>query len=50
HASACNVIERIFSVLKCCFRILLLAPEYDLDTQPCIPSALCAVHNFIRHH
>ena len=48
HASARNVIERIFGVLKRRFRILLLAPEYDLNTQAKIPAALCAIHNFIQ--
>jgi hypothetical protein len=50
HASARNVIERIFGVLKRRFRILLLAPEYGLAIQAQIPSALCAIHNFIRIH
>jgi len=50
HASARNVIERIFGVLKRRFRILLLAPEYGLDIQAQIPAALCALHNFIRVH
>ena len=50
HASARNVIERIFGVLKRRFHILLLAPEYDLDIQAQIPTALCAIHNFIRKH
>jgi hypothetical protein len=50
HASARNVIERIFGVLKRRFRILLLAPEYNLDIQARIPTALCAIHNFIRTH
>ncbi|KAF8842573.1 hypothetical protein BDN67DRAFT_898914 [Paxillus ammoniavirescens] len=45
-----NVIERIFGVLKRRFCILLLAPEYDLNTQVRIPSALCTIHNFIWHH
>ncbi|KIK91805.1 hypothetical protein PAXRUDRAFT_148696, partial [Paxillus rubicundulus Ve08.2h10] len=49
HASACNVIERIFGILKHQFCILLLAPEYDLDTQAHIPSKLCTIHNFIWH-
>jgi hypothetical protein len=44
------MIERIFGVLKRRFRILLLAPEYSLDIQARIPTALCAVHNFIRMH
>ena len=42
HASAWNIIECIFGVLKRCFRILLIAPEYNLDIQ--------ALHNFIRTH
>jgi len=50
HASARNVIERIFGVLKRRFRILLIAPEYGLDIQARIPSALCAIHNFNRKH
>ena len=50
HASAHNVIECIFGMLKCRFRILLLAPEYSLEIQVRIPVALCAIHNFIRDH
>ena len=45
-----NVIECIFSVLKQCFHILLIAPEYDLEVQTWIPAALCAIHNFIQEH
>ena len=48
--SARNVIEHIFGVLKRHFRILLLAPEYSLEIQARIPSALLAIHNFIRIH
>jgi hypothetical protein len=36
--------------LKRRFRILLLAPEYSLEIQARIPSALSAIHNFIRIH
>jgi len=50
HASARNVIERIFGVLKRRFRILLLAPEYSMYIQARIPAALCAIHNFISIH
>jgi hypothetical protein len=50
HASACNIIERIFGVIKRRFRILLLAPEYSMAVQARIPTALCAIHNFIRTH
>jgi hypothetical protein len=50
HASARNVVERIFGVVKRRFRILLLSPEYKMDIQARIPAALCAIHNFIRDH
>ena len=47
HASACNVVEQIFGVLKRCFQVLRDPPEYDMDTQTLIPPALAALHNFI---
>src|ERR1700678_2977377 len=50
HFSFRNVIERIFGVLKRRFRILRLAPEYNMQIQAQIPAALCAIHNFISHH
>ena len=50
HASARNAIERIFGIFKRRFRILLVAPEFNLDIQARIPAALAAVHNFIRTH
>ena len=50
HASAHNIIEHIFGVLKRRFCILLLAPEYSLQIQARIPAALCAIHNFITIH
>jgi len=50
HASARNIIECIFGILKRRFRILLLAPEYSLEIQARIPAALCTIHNFICTH
>jgi len=50
HSSACNVVERIFGVLKRRFQILHLPPEYDMRTQALIPAALAALHNFIREY
>jgi len=50
HASLRNVIEQIFGILKRCFRILLLPPEYVLNIQARIPSALSVIHNFITIH
>jgi len=50
HASARNVIERIFGILKQRFRILQLPPKYDMSTQALIPTALAALHNFIREY
>ena len=48
HASARNVIERIFGVLKRHFRILVHPPKYDMRTQARLPAALGALHNFIH--
>ena len=50
HAQARNVIEHIFGDLKRRFRILVIPPEYSVKVQAQIPSALCAIHNFIRIH
>ncbi|KAF7346733.1 putative transposase [Mycena sanguinolenta] len=50
HASARNVVERIFGVVKHRWTILTRAPHYDMQTQSRIPSALIALHNFILDH
>ena len=50
HASAQNVVECIFGILKCRFVILSHPPEYDMQIQASIPPALGAVHNFIQDH
>jgi hypothetical protein len=50
RTSALNVIKHIFGVLKRRFRILLLAPKYSMEIQARIPTALCAIHNFICTH
>jgi len=50
HASACNVIEQIFGILKWCFRIFHYPPEYDMSVQALIPPVLAALHNFIQQY
>lgn len=43
------MIERIFGILKRCFRILLCtSPEFDKITQTQLVPALAAIHNFRR--
>jgi hypothetical protein len=49
HASLRNVIERIFGILKRCFRILLgVSPELPKEAQGKLVPALCCLHNFRR--
>jgi hypothetical protein len=48
--SARNVVEQIFGILKRCFVILTIPPEFSMAIQARIPPALCVVHNFIRIH
>src|SRR5882757_1663520 len=50
HASARNVVERIFGALKKRFNILTHPPEYDMDIQARVPPATAALHNFIFEH
>jgi len=50
HASARNIIERVFGVLKWRFCILVHTPQFKMDIQTCLPPALAALHNFIRKH
>jgi DDE superfamily endonuclease len=50
HASARNVVERIFGVIKHRWSILTRPPHYDMKVQAKIPSALVALHNFILEH
>jgi hypothetical protein len=47
HASARNVIEHIFGVVKRRWQILTGPPEFPMSTQAQIPPALAALHNFI---
>jgi hypothetical protein len=37
-------------VVKRRFRLLIVAPEYDLETQAKMVPAICVLHNFIRIH
>ena len=50
HAQVRNVIEQIFGVVKRRFRLLVVAPEYNLTTQAKMVPAICVLHNFIRIH
>jgi len=50
HASARNIIEQIFGVVKRHFHILLISSEYKIEIQARIPTALCALHNYICAH
>jgi len=50
HSQARNVIEHIFGVVKQCFQIMGIGPEYCLETQTLLISAICVLHNFICIH
>ncbi|KAF9004679.1 hypothetical protein BDQ17DRAFT_1241030, partial [Cyathus striatus] len=47
HASAHNVIEYIFGVVKKHWDILTHPSQFNMTIQACIPPALAAAHNFI---
>jgi hypothetical protein len=50
HASARNVVERVFGVLKKRWAVLIWPPQFDMSIQAKIPPALAALHNFIIDH
>jgi DDE superfamily endonuclease len=50
HASACNVVEQIFRILKNHFAILRSSLDLSMDVQACIAPALTAIHNVIWEH
>lgn len=50
HASARNVVERIFGALKQRWDILNHAPQYNMSIQARVPPAAAAIHNFILEH
>ena len=47
YTSLRNTVERIFSVVKHKFKILVTIGEYSLDVQRDIVTALAGLHNFI---
>ena len=48
HASARNVIERTFGLLKIYWKVLSSPSFYNIITQKRIINACCFLHNFIR--
>lgn len=50
HASARNVVERAFGVLKKKWGILTRPPQFSMSIQARIPPAMCALHNFLLSH
>ena len=48
YTSLRNTVERIFSVVKHKFKILVTIEEYSLDVQRDIVTALTGLYNFIR--
>jgi hypothetical protein len=50
HASARNIIERMFGILKNRFEILQHNPHLTPKVQAHLPAALAAIHNVIRKY
>ena len=50
HASARNIIERMFGILKNWFAILRRNPDLTPDIQARLPAALAALHNVIHEY
>ena len=51
HSSLRNVMKHCFGILKAQFLILRDMPHgFSVKTQRYIPTACCAIHNFIRMH
>lgn len=50
HASARNVVERIFGVIKKRWGILTQPPHFSMGIQVQVPPALAALHNFIMDY
>ena len=50
HASARNIVERIFGILKNRFAILQHNPSLTPKVQAHLPAALAALHNVIRKY
>lgn len=50
HASARNIIERMFGILKNRFAILRRNPDLAPGIQARLPAALAALHNIIREY
>jgi hypothetical protein len=48
HASARNVIERIFGVCKKRFKIMAHGCQYTIEIQISTVTVMCFIHNFIR--
>jgi hypothetical protein len=48
HARIRNVIERCFGQLKEKWKILLLVPEYDIETQSRVIVSCFGLHNFVK--